>query len=44
VSAAIAISGQAHDNVLYIPHTAVFDVSGRPTASRLDPVQALDYE
>jgi len=42
VSAAIAISG--HDNVLYIPRTAVFDVSGRPAASRLDPVQALDYE
>jgi multidrug resistance efflux pump len=31
VSAAIAISGQAYDNVLYIPRTAVFDVSGRPT-------------
>ena len=31
VSAAIAISGQAYDNVLYVPRTAVFDVSGRPT-------------
>jgi HlyD family secretion protein len=31
VSAAIAISGQAYDNVLYIPRTAVFDVSGKPT-------------
>jgi hypothetical protein len=31
VSAAIAISGQAFDNVLYIPRTAVFEVSGRPT-------------
>jgi HlyD family secretion protein len=31
VSAAIAISGQAFDNVLYIPRTAVFDVGGRPT-------------
>src|SRR5262245_54274980 len=31
VSAAIAIAGQAFDNVLYIPRTAVFDVSGRPT-------------
>jgi HlyD family secretion protein len=31
VSAAIAISGQVYDNVLYIPRTAVFDVSGRPT-------------
>ena len=31
VSAAIAISGQAYDNVLYIPRTAVFEVSGRPT-------------
>jgi hypothetical protein len=30
VSAAIAISGAAYDNVLYIPRTAVFDVSGRP--------------
>jgi len=31
VSAAIAISGAAYDNVLYVPRTAVFDVSGRPT-------------
>ena len=31
VSAAIAISGQAFDNVLYVPRTAVFDVAGRPT-------------
>jgi len=31
VSAAIAISGQAYENVLYIPRTAVFDVSGKPT-------------
>lgn len=31
VSAAIAISGQAYDNVLYIPRTAVFDVAGKPT-------------
>jgi len=31
VSAAIAISGQAYDNVLHIPRTAVFDVNGRPT-------------
>lgn len=31
VSAAIAISGQAYDNVLYVPRTAVFEVSGRPT-------------
>jgi HlyD family secretion protein len=31
VSAAIAISGQAYDNVLYIPRTAVFDISGKPT-------------
>jgi len=31
VSAAIAISGAAYDNVLYIPRTAVFEVSGRPT-------------
>jgi HlyD family secretion protein len=31
VSAAIAISGQAYDNVLYVPRTSVFDVSGRPT-------------
>jgi hypothetical protein len=31
VSAAIAISGQAFDNVLYIPRTAVFDVSGKST-------------
>jgi HlyD family secretion protein len=31
VSATIAISGQAFDNVLYIPRTAVFDVSGKPT-------------
>jgi multidrug resistance efflux pump len=31
VSAAIAISGQAFDNVLFIPRTAVFDVGGRPT-------------
>ncbi len=31
VSAAIAISGAAYDNVLYIPRTAVFDVAGRPT-------------
>jgi len=31
VSAAIAIAGQTFDNVLYIPRTAVFDVSGRPT-------------
>jgi len=31
VSAAIAISGQAFDNVLYIPRTAVFDVGGKPT-------------
>jgi hypothetical protein len=31
VSAAIAIAGQAYDNVLYIPRTAVFDVSGKPT-------------
>jgi multidrug resistance efflux pump len=30
VSAAIAISGAAYDNVLYVPRTAVFDVSGRP--------------
>jgi HlyD family secretion protein len=30
VSAAIAISGAAYDNVLYLPRTAVFDVSGRP--------------
>ena len=31
VSAAIAISGQAYDNVLFVPRTAVFDVAGRPT-------------
>ena len=31
VSAGIAISGAAYDNVLYVPRTAVFDVSGRPT-------------
>src|SRR5262249_28206964 len=31
VSAAVAISGQSYDNVLYVPRTAVFDVSGRPT-------------
>src|SRR6185369_10852955 len=31
VSAAISISGQAYDNVLYVPRTAVFEVSGRPT-------------
>jgi hypothetical protein len=31
VSAAIAISGQAYDNVLYVPRTAVFEVGGRPT-------------
>jgi multidrug resistance efflux pump len=31
VSAAIAISGATYDNVLYVPRTAVFDVSGRPT-------------
>jgi len=31
VSAAIAISGAAYDNVLFVPRTAVFDVSGRPT-------------
>jgi len=31
VSAAIAIAGQSYDNVLYIPRTAVFDVSGKPT-------------
>jgi hypothetical protein len=31
VSAAIAISGQAYDNVLYIPRTAVFEVGGKPT-------------
>jgi len=31
VSAAIAIAGQAYDNVLYIPRTAVFDISGKPT-------------
>jgi HlyD family secretion protein len=31
VSAAIAISGQAFDNVLYVPRTAVFDVGGKPT-------------
>jgi HlyD family secretion protein len=31
VSAAIAIAGQAYDNVLYIPRTAVFDVSGKST-------------
>ena len=31
VSAAIAISGQAYDNVLYVPRTAVFDVGGKPT-------------
>jgi len=31
VSAAIAISGQAYDNVLYLPRTAVFEVNGRPT-------------
>jgi multidrug resistance efflux pump len=31
VSAAIAISGASYDNVLYVPRTAVFDVSGRPT-------------
>jgi membrane fusion protein (multidrug efflux system) len=31
VSAAIAISGQAYDNVLYVPRTAVFDVSGKTT-------------
>jgi len=31
VSAAISISGQAYDNVLYVPRTAVFDVSGKPT-------------
>jgi multidrug resistance efflux pump len=30
VSAAIVISGQAYDNVLYIPRTAVFEVGGRP--------------
>jgi hypothetical protein len=31
VSAAIAIAGQAYDNVLYIPRTAVFEVAGKPT-------------
>jgi hypothetical protein len=31
VSAAVAISGQAYDNVLYLPRTAVFEVSGKPT-------------
>jgi hypothetical protein len=31
VSAAIAIAGQAYDNVLYVPRTSVFDVSGKPT-------------
>jgi HlyD family secretion protein len=31
VSAAIAISGQSFDNVLYVPRTAVFEVGGRPT-------------
>jgi multidrug efflux pump subunit AcrA (membrane-fusion protein) len=31
VSAAIAIAGAAYDNVLYVPRTAVFDVSGKPT-------------
>jgi len=31
VSASIAIAGQTYDNVLYVPRTAVFDVSGRPT-------------
>jgi multidrug resistance efflux pump len=31
VSAAIVISGQAYENVLYVPRTAVFDVGGRPT-------------
>jgi HlyD family secretion protein len=31
VSAAIAISGQAYENVLYLPRTAVFEVSGKPT-------------
>lgn len=30
VSAAIAISGAAYENVLYVPRTAVFDVGGRP--------------
>ena len=35
VSAAIAISGQAYDNVLYIPRTAVFDVSGRRRCTAL---------
>jgi hypothetical protein len=41
VSTAIAITGQAYDNVLSIPRTAVFDVAGKPTvyvrsASRFD--------
>ena len=31
VSAAIAISGQAYDNVLYVPRTSVFDIAGKPT-------------
>jgi hypothetical protein len=31
VSAAIAIAGQAFDNVLYVPRTAVFDIGGKPT-------------
>lgn len=31
VSAAIAIAGQAYDNVLYVPRTSVFEVGGRPT-------------
>jgi multidrug efflux pump subunit AcrA (membrane-fusion protein) len=31
VSAAIAIAGQAYDNVLFVPRTAVFEVAGKPT-------------
>jgi multidrug efflux pump subunit AcrA (membrane-fusion protein) len=31
VSAAIAISGQAYDNVLFVPRTSVFDIAGKPT-------------
>jgi HlyD family secretion protein len=31
VSAAIAIAGQAYDNVLYVPRTSVFEVAGKPT-------------
>src|SRR5262249_24290590 len=31
VSAAISISGQAYENVLYVPRTSVFDIAGKPT-------------